>query len=286
MTPASKLRAGLARSLFSAEADKPDQLMRLDRAALLIAAEDEAHARVEVEKYLRRLDELAAEARVALDDANDASQTEAFNRFLFEEQGFAGNQLDYYDPRNSFLNHVLDRRVGIPITLSVVYMEVGRRAGLDVEGVGLPGHFLVRVHEWNDTGDHIVDPFHGAVLSREECQDRLDTVYNGLVALSDEHLTAATTREILVRMLRNLKAIYARSNLHRQALSVVDRILLLAPEDAAEHRDRGALLAQLERFPEAIEATEFYLRTAGDQPDATEVREQLNRIRRQQAMRN
>ncbi len=286
MTPASKLRAGLARSLFSAEAGKPDQLMRLDRAALLIAAEDEAHARVEVEKYLRRLDELAAEARVALDDATGLSQTEAFNQFLFEEKGFAGNQLDYYDPRNSFLNHVLDRRVGIPITLSVVYMEVGRRAGLDVEGVGLPGHFLVRVHEWNDAGDRIVDPFHGAVLSREDCQDRLDTVYNGLVALSDEHLTAATTREILVRMLRNLKAIYARSNLHRQALSVVDRILLLAPEDAAEHRDRGALLAQLERFSEAIEATEFYLRTAGDQPGATEVREQLNRIRRQQAMRN
>ena len=286
MTPASKLRARHARSLFSAEAEKPDRVMRLDRAALLIAAEDEAHARVAVEKYLRRLDELAAEARTALDAAQDASQTEAFNRFLFEEKGFAGNQLDYYDPRNSFLNHVLDRRVGIPITLSVVYMEVGRRAGLDVEGIGLPGHFVVRVRGWNDAGDYIVDPFHGAVLSREDCQDRLDTVYNGAVALSDEHLTKASTREILVRMLRNLKAIYARSNLYRQALSVVDRILLLTPADAAEHRDRGALLAQLERFGEAIEATEFYLRAAGEEADAAEVREQLNRIRRQQAMRN
>jgi regulator of sirC expression with transglutaminase-like and TPR domain len=132
----------------------------------------------------------------------------------------------------------------------------------------------------------LVDPFHGVMLTLEDCQDRLDTVYDGLVSLSDEHLRAASTPEILVRMLRNLKAVYTRSNLYRQALSCVDRILLLTPGEASEHRDRGALLARLERFEEAVREIEFYLQAAVDAPDFTQVREQLNNIRRQQAMRN
>src|SRR5207253_10382491 len=108
-----------------------------------------------------------------------------------------------------------------------VYIGVGRRAGLDVEGVGLPGHFIVRVRELGESDPLLVDPFHGVMLTREDCQDRLDTVYNGLVRLSDEHLSAVSTQKILVRMLRNLKAVYTRSNLYRQALGCVERILLL-----------------------------------------------------------
>lgn len=285
MTPANKLRAARARELFAEEAGKSAALVRLDRAALLIGAEDAAYRNIDVEKYLLRLDELAWEARSFLENSQ-AGETEAFNYFLFEEKRFTGNQLDYYDPRNSFLNEVIDRRVGIPITLSVIYIEVGRRAGLDVEGVGLPGHFIVRVRELGRREALFVDPFHGVILTREDCQDRLDTVYDGLVSLSEEHLRAASTPEILVRMLRNLKAVYTRSNLYRQALSCVDRILLLTPGDMSEHRDRGALLARLERFDEAVRATELYLQIAVDAPDATEVREQLNHIRRQQAMRN
>lgn len=285
MTPASKLRAERARELFSEEARKSAALVRLDRAALLIAAEDEAHRDVKIEDYLSRLDGLAEEARSFLEMAQ-AGETEAFNSFLFDMKRFTGNQLDYYDPRNSFLNEVIDRRIGIPITLSVVYIEVGRRAGLDVEGIGLPGHFIVRVRELGESDAFLVDPFHGVMLTREDCQDRLDTVYDGLVRLSEEHMRAATAQEILVRMLRNLKAVYARSNLYRQALACADRILLLTPDDLSEHRDRGAILARLERFTEAIEETEFYLEEAVDASDAAQVREQLNRIRRQQAMRN
>jgi regulator of sirC expression with transglutaminase-like and TPR domain len=285
MTPASKLRAARARELFAEEAGKSAALVRLDRAALLIGAEDEAYRNVDVETYLSRLDALAVEARSFLENSQ-ARETEAFNYFLFEEKRFTGNQLDYYDPRNSFLNEVIDRRVGIPITLSVLYIEVGRRAGLDVEGVGLPGHFIVRVRELGYTEAMFVDPFHGVILTREDCQDRLDTVYDGMVNLSDEHLRPAATPEILVRMLRNLKAVYTRSNLYGQALGCVDRILLLTPGDESEHRDRGALLTRLERFDEAVRETEFYLQIAVDAPDATEVREQLNHIRRQQAMRN
>lgn len=267
------------------EARKPAQLLRLDRAALLIAAEDEAHRGVDVEKYLTLLDELGARARSALEDAT-AGETVAFNRFIFDEERFTGNQIYYYDPRNSFLNQVIDRRMGIPITLSVLYIEVGRRAGLDVEGVGLPGHFIVRVREFGERKARLVDPFHGVMLTREDCQDRLDTVYDGLVSLTDEHLSRATTPEILVRILRNLKAVYARANLYRQALACSERILLLAPDDAAEHRDRGALLANLERFAEAARETEFYLQMAPDASDSGAVREQLNRIQRQQAMKN
>jgi regulator of sirC expression with transglutaminase-like and TPR domain len=285
MTPSSKLRAARARELFAAEARKSTALMRLDRAALLIGAEDEAYRDVDVEKYLALMDEVAREARSFLEAAS-SGETEAFNYFLFELKRFTGNQLDYYDPRNSFLNQVLDRRVGIPITLSVIYIEVGRRAGLDVEGISLPGHFIVRVREPGETEALLVDPFHGVLLTREDCQDRLDTVYDGLVRLSEEHLRTASTPEILVRMLRNLKAVYTRSNLYRQALSCVDRILLLTPGDATEHRDRGALLARLERFQEAASETELYLQTAPDASDTTQVQEQLNNIRRQQAMRN
>jgi regulator of sirC expression with transglutaminase-like and TPR domain len=285
MTPASKLRAARARELFAEEAGRPAALVRLDRAALLIAAEDEAHKNVDVEKYLSLLDALGAEARTFLESAG-AGETETFNRFLFDEKRFTGNQLDYYDPRNSFLSEVIDRRVGIPITLSVIYIEVGRRAGLDVEGVGLPGHFIVRVRELGEREDFLVDPFHGVMLTREDCQDRLDTVYDGLVRLSDEHLRSSSAADILVRMLRNLKTIYLRSNLYRQALNCADRILLLAPDDTGEHRDRGVILANLERFTEAAEEAEFYLQAESNASDAQQVREHLNRIRRQQAMRN
>lgn len=285
MTPSSKHRAARARELFAEEVRKAGALVRLDRAALLIGAEDEAYRNIEVDKYLSQLDELASEARSFL-EASQSGETEAFNYFLFELKRFTGNQLDYYDPRNSFLNEVMDRRVGIPITLSIIYMEVGRRAGLDVEGIGLPGHFIVRVRELGLAEALLVDPFHGVMLTREDCQDRLDTVYDGLVSLTEEHLRAASAPEILVRVLRNLKAVYTRSNLYGQALRCVDRILLLTPNDAGEHRDRGALLARLERFEEAARELEYYLQAAGDAPDSTNMREQLNSIRRQQATRN
>ena len=175
----------------------------------------------------------------------------------FDEQGFAGNQSEYYDPRNSLLNHVLDRRTGIPITLSVVYIEVGRRAGLRVEGVGLPGHFIVRVGD--DDGAALVDPFHGTTIDEDDCQQRLDIVYGGQVPLTDEHLRATSTHEILVRLLRNLKAIYTQSQLYARALAVVERILLLAPHALDERRDRGLLLAQLGRFSPAIADLQTYL---------------------------
>lgn len=287
MTPASKLKACEMRRAFAEEIAKPDETIRLEYAALLVAAEDEAHRNIDLAEYLLRLESWAASGREYIAQSSTGTLIEIFNRFIFDEIGLAGNQSDYYDPRNSYLNEVIDRRTGIPITLSIVYMEVARRVGLSVEGVGLPGHFIVRVRERDSIASVLVDPFHGKTLELNDCQERLDEVYGGQVTLDeDEHLRGATTREILVRLLTNLKAIYARTNLYRHAIACVERILLLTPYAAAEHRDRGALLAQLDRLTEAIAETEAYLQLAPHAPEAEQAREQLNALQRQQATRN
>jgi regulator of sirC expression with transglutaminase-like and TPR domain len=285
MTPADKLAAGEARGRFAAEVMRPDEAVDLARAALLIGEEEEPR-RFDPERCLARLEEMGAEARERVRGA-EGPAVEAFNHYLFEEQGFAGNEADYYDPRNSLLHHVLARRAGIPITLSIVYMEVGRRAGLRVKGVGLPGHFLVRV--WGEGGERegvLVDPFNRKTTDREECQKRLDVIYDGQLALRDEHLRAVGVRSILSRVLGNLKAVYIQAQLFRRALSAVERILLLNPHDLEERRDRGMLLAQLNRFNEAITEAQTYLNLMPEASDAEAVREQLKKMQLRQAMHN
>jgi regulator of sirC expression with transglutaminase-like and TPR domain len=208
------------------------------------------------------------------------------NKFIFEELGFTGNQTDYYDPRNSLLSEVLERRTGIPITLSIVYMEIGRRAGLHVEGIGLPGHFIVRAQEATSGEALLVDPFNGKIVDAEDCQERLDTIYGGQAPLTDVHLRPVSTREILARLLRNLKGIYAQAGLYRRALSIIERILLVAPGAIEERRDRGALLAQLGQYPQAINDVQAYLKRAPDAPDAERVKEQLQKMQSQLARLN
>ena len=283
MTPFDKLAAAEARSRFVAEVLQPDSAIGLARAALLVGAEEEPRL-CDVGRCLARLDELGEQARARVERAG-GSAVEALNRYLFDEQRFEGNESDYYDPRNSMLHRVLERRAGIPITLSIVYIEVGRRAGLSVEGVGLPGHFIVRASE-GGSGEVLVDPFNRKVTDREECQRRLDVIYDGKVELRDEHLRAVGVRSILARVLGNLKAVYVQAQLFRRALSAVERILLLNPHDLEERRDRGMLLAQLGRMPQAIAETQSYLNLASDAPDAEAVREQLNKMHIRQAMLN
>ena len=286
MTPAGNLRAQELRKSFAEEVAKPEDLIRLELAALLIAAEDKANLETDIVSYLSQLETWAGLARDYISRSSITTPINAFNRFMFEELGFKGNQANYYDPRNSFLNEVMDRRTGIPITLSVVYMQVGRGAGLHVEGVPMPGHFIVRVKESDSPCATLVDPFHTKIIDLEDCQERLDEAYGGQVALTEEHLHAATTREILVRILTNLKAIYARHDLYRQALAAVERILLLSPRLANERRDRAAILAQLNHLPEAITELEAYLRSAPNTSDADQVREHLRTLRLRQASRN
>jgi regulator of sirC expression with transglutaminase-like and TPR domain len=284
MTPADKVAAAEVRRRFAAEVSRPDALVDLARAALLVGAEEEPR-RADVERCLARLDEMGEEAR-ALAVRQGGSRVEALNRYLFDELGFAGNESDYYDPRNSMLHQVLGRRTGIPITLSVIYIETGRRAGLRVEGVGLPGHFVVRAFENEEDEGVLVDPFNRRSTDAEECQGRIDMIYDGRLELSEEHLRAVGARSIVARMLGNLKAVYVRAGLFRRALSAVERLLLLAPSDLDERRDRGMLLAQLDRLPEAVADTQTYLNLSPDAPDADAVREQLKQMRARQAMMN
>jgi regulator of sirC expression with transglutaminase-like and TPR domain len=282
MTPENKLHSERIRVLFAETVAAPDESLDLARAALLIAAEE--NPRLCVDEYMDRLDQLGQEASERLAKANGNS-IEAFNHFIFDEHCFIGNRRDYYDPRNSFLNEVLDRRMGIPITLSLVYMEVGQRAGLKSEGIGFPGHFIVRAYSF-DGLPALIDTFNGCRLDRDGCQGLLDNLYGGSVPLREEHLRASSRQDIVIRMLTNLKAVYTRNNMHRQAITAVDRILLITPNDPGEHRDRGAMLTHLERYAEAIEETETYLRLAPNAPDAEQVREYLHLIQRQKATQN
>ena len=276
-----------ARRRFALLVAQPEASIELGHAALLIAAEEKPG--LDVEHYRARLYELGLEARerIAATRDDEARAVAAFNQYIFEELGFAGNQSDYYDPRNSLLSDVLDRRTGIPISLSVVYMEIGRRAGLHIEGIGLPGHFIVRAEEGARQGESfLVDPFNGKIIDVEDCQERLDTIYGGQAPLMDAHLRPVSTREILARLLRNLKGVYAGAGLHRRALSVIERILLVAPHAAEERRDRSALLAQLGRYSEAIVDAQGYLNRAPDAPDAERVAEGLKQMQLQLARLN
>jgi len=263
------------REAFAEVLRAPDEHIDLARTALLIAAEE--YPALAVARYLARLDELAQEVAPRLGRADTAAQRVAvLNRFLFTERGFAGNREHYDDPRNSFLNEVLDRCAGIPITLSLVYMEVARRAGVVVDGVGFPGHFLVK----HGTRDLIIaDAFFQTVLTREECQTRLAAAMGAAAELRPElHLRKATAREILVRLLGNLKLLYVRSGDFGRALACCERILLVMPDAPQELRDRGLVYEKLECFSAAAADLERFLALAPDDESAGPVRERLSTL--------
>jgi regulator of sirC expression with transglutaminase-like and TPR domain len=273
-----------ARSRFAELMARPDAGVDLGEAALLIAATE--YPELDVPAYLQRLDDLGEQARAQLDGSDGAPEAvQRLCRFLVEDAGFHGNSEDYYDPRNSFLNDVLDRRLGIPITLSAVFMEVGRRAGLDMEGVGLPGHFIVRVG--GRDGGHLVDPFHGAIfLGAADCQDRLDRIFGGRVHVDDTMLQATPTKGILARMLRNLKAIYTRREDHMRALRTVDLLMVVQPEAAEEVRDRGMLYAALDCYTLAAQDLAAYLERVPRTPEASHILQTIAEMKRLQARLN
>jgi regulator of sirC expression with transglutaminase-like and TPR domain len=245
----------------------------LAEGALLIAREH--YPQLDIDDYLARLDTLGAmlNARVPA-GAGDVERILVLNRFLFEEQGFGPNQDDFADPRNSFLNEVLERRVGIPITLSIVYIEVGRRIGLALDGLSFPQHFLVRCAL--PDGAAVLDPFlSGASLSIEELQRRLGALRLGHRPSRAEVsalLVAASRREILARVLRNLKAVYMGADQYNDALAASDRLLMLTPTATTELRDRGWLYHRLDCFRAALADYRRYLDLAPLAADADEVR--------------
>lgn len=255
-----------------------DDALDLARAALAVAQAE--YPFLEPGPYLAQLDRLAREARERCPaDAGLKERVAGLNKHLFQEQGFRGNLEDYYDPQNSYLSRVLDRKLGIPITLSLVYLEVGQRLGLPVVGVGLPGHFLVKV-----AGAHeevLIDPFYqGAVLDRKECQRRLDAIYGGKVALSEQFLRAVGKREILARMLYNLKRIHLRAGDGERALVVLDMLLALQPHAFEDIRDRGMLLYRAACYAEALRDLRSYLEYLPSAHDAVSVKRAIQACER------
>lgn len=255
-----------------------DDEIDLAVAALAIGAPE--NPTLDVGRYLARLDDLAEGAQPNLDPArDDRERIDALNHFLFVEQRFRGNVDAYDDPRNSFLDQVLDRRLGIPITLSVVYIEVAARLGMGVEGIGFPGHFLVK--HVSGRREIVVDPFFGRILTLEECGERLSSAIGRPTRLEpDVHLRAASRREILERMLRNLKHIYARRGDFARALTCAERVLLLTPDAPLEVRDRGLFLEQLECHDAAAKDLARFLVLAPGDPSAPSVRARLEALRR------
>jgi regulator of sirC expression with transglutaminase-like and TPR domain len=271
------MQARRARERFAELAARPEEAIDLAEAALVIACE--AYPDLDVDAYLLRIHRMAETARPHVGPAHAGTASVArLNEYLFVREGFSGNQQSYYDRRNSFLNEVLDRRTGIPITLALVYTEVGRRLGLPVYGVGFPGHFLVKLVA--DGGEVLVDPFFGTIVSHAECENRLRAALGAETRLEPHHLRAAQPKEILVRMLNNLKFVeWSRKDLVA-TLACSERILLLQPDNAHELRDRGLLYAQLECYAAAQADLERFLERAPDDPTADRIRAHLIELRR------
>ncbi len=257
----------LAEQLTDA-ADRPGP--DLAAPAFLVARLEYRH--LDPGPYLDRLDEWgeAAFHRIAADPGHDAplaARVDTLNKYLFDDLGFFGNREQYEDPRNSCLNEVIDRRTGIPITLALVYIEIARRSGIRAEGVNFPGHFLVRVlHDLHtdDPGEGlIVDAFHGGViLDEQDCRLLLHRHMGEDAAWQPELLARATRRQILVRMLLNMKRLYVRWRSFPQARAATDLLLALSPSAVTELRDRGLLAYHMNDFPGALRDLEEYLKLA------------------------
>lgn len=263
-------------------ADERDRYS-LAEACLLVAAD--AYRDLDVNRYLGEIERMAARLRGRLPrDADAEEKVIALNQFLFDDLGFAGNADDYYDPRNSYLNDVIERRRGIPISLSILYMEVGRKIGLPLEGISFPGHFLVRLALRRST--LVLDPFSGgAPLSEEDLRKLLKRVIaeSGRAGLRgagdvaaelplDQFLEPAGHRQILARMLRNLKNIYREKNELQRLLQVINRMIAVSPEAHGELRDRGLVYQKLEAFRAALKDLNDYLEHDPEAADADDIR--------------
>jgi regulator of sirC expression with transglutaminase-like and TPR domain len=254
----------------------------LARGALLIAKEE--YPALDVEDYLDKLAQLAREAEPLVHaGADTVERVQLLSHFLFEQKGFEGNRENLSDPRNSFLNEVIDRRLGLPLTLSIVYIEVGRRLGLNLYGVSFPTHFLVKAID--ERGELIIDPFNdGRILDLDEIRARLAQIYNQPVEVHPAFLRPAGARHILVRMLRNLKNVYAGTSDLTRALAALDRILLLDPRSLDELVERGSLYERLECFKAALDDYQSFLSIAPEHPAAEGAREAVMRLVRQVAL--
>ena len=245
------------RSDFVRLVQQPEPAIDLARAALHVAAESDPN--VDVDGEMHQLDSWAAELRGRLEPGwNNLQKLARLRAFVFEELGFRGDRTDYYSPSNSLLHQVLKRRRGVPLTLGIVMLELGWRIGIPFEGVGFPGHFLVRLT--GEEADLLLDPFRrGMSVDERDCKQMLLEATNGKLEFEPELLVSVGKRAMLTRLLTNLKGAYLRAGSDDLALTTVDKLLVLQPDDIEEVRDRGLLLYRLARYYPALTCLEQYL---------------------------
>ncbi len=261
---------------FRRQISLPDDNVDLLRAALLIGADE--YLNLDVAHHVATLDAWAQEigGRVA-PGTDEQIRIRQLNKFLFGELGFSGNTGEYYDPRNSYINEVLERRRGIPISLSLVYMELGRRLGLDLVGVSFPGHFLVKL-PYGD-GEVVIDPYNrGISLSAEDLTNRLRGVFDVDIESPAPFLAAASNKHILIRMLANLKGIYQQLGKTTKIIAIITKILLVDPDRVREYRERGLMFNALECYNAALKDLQYYLNHAPDDEDTGDVRQLVFRL--------
>jgi len=234
---------------------------------------------VDVDSQIHTLESWAAELSARLEPGwNNLQKLARLRSFVFEDLGFRGDSQDYFSPSNSLLNQVMERRLGVPLTLSIIFMELGWRVGIPFEGVGFPGHFLVRLP--GEPRDLVLDPFnHGRTMHEEDCRRLLDEVTGGRLEFDGRLLASVTKRDIITRLLRNLKGAYLRANQDEGALAAVERLLLIHPDDMDEVRDRGLLLFRLQRFSPALDALNAYLAARLDAPDRDNIAQHVISLR-------
>ena len=257
--------------------------IELDIGALLIA--QERRPDIDVPHYLRVLDDLAGNFSLPNRPLGLIERIDYFNAYLFEELGFRGNREAYNDPKNSYLDAVLERRLGIPITLSIVYIEIGRRVGLPIFGVNFPYHFLVRC----DASDEsiFIDPFEGGTcLSKTQLTKRLPVVEGKPLRFSKHFIAPAEPRDILARILRNLKRVHVNERRLSHAIRCGQRISWLLPDEAENYKDLGFLYYRAHQFKQSLESFEQYLRLANDPSDRNEIEQNIRVISGRLAMLN
>jgi len=265
-----------ARERFQAIVIQPDDQIDLAVAALTIAQEE--YPDLDIDACLAQLDQMAATVQQTLPaERYPLRVVKAINTYLYDELGFVGNTADYYNPCNSFLNDVLERRTGIPITVSLVYLEIAKRIGFPMVGVDMPAHFLIRP----DIAEveFLVDAFHhGEIMFVDDCQHRLEQIYGHPIALNPNFLDRSTPRRFLARLLSNLKMIYLNQEDWHKALATIDRLLLIFPGTPLQVRDRGLLHYQVGNWIDARQDLQAYLETAADAHDASVIAQLLKRM--------
>jgi regulator of sirC expression with transglutaminase-like and TPR domain len=254
----------------------PDEKLPLLKAALGIALVE--YPELDIEEELRKFDSIVAAAKERVEKASDQNEGIILLSDFFKEVGFRGNSADYYNPRNSFLNEVLERKNGIPIARSLVYLEAADRLGIKAHGVGFPGHFIVG-HEI-ESGNIYLDPFNSwRRIGLKEMDEILDVIYQGKARFDPSFLTPISKRMILVRMLNNLKSIYWEDGDLRKALQVLRCICSLAPDSAFDLRDKGLVNYQMQNYEEAMKDLTKYVESKPDAQDSNAMLEIIPQIR-------